>query len=299
VNDLPIARVGVLMAIDPLLPSPSPSPSPPTLIEPASPLRPAFRQPPPQRHTARLVAAIVAVAAVVAIGLFVALGGDDQPTASPPTEPPPASVLAATTVAPPPTTPSIDEPGSIWWIVNRQRPLPDRYVPPDLVVPAVPVKPGATNTQLRADVAAAFEAMVADAATAGYQLQLNSAYRSFAEQQVLYDQFVQDYGAEVAAGRAALPGTSEHQTGLAVDVGEVGLPDDQVFGDTAAADWVAANAHRFGFILRYPPDKADITGYTNEPWHLRYVGVELAGQMFANGLTMEEQFGLVPAATGG
>ena len=96
----------------------------------------------------------------------------------------------------------------------------------------------------------------------------------------------------------ALPGTSEHQTGLAADVGLVGLPDDQVFGGTPASAWVADNAHRFGFILRYPPDKAAITGYANEPWHLRYVGVDLAAELHASGLTMEEHFGLVPTATG-
>jgi D-alanyl-D-alanine carboxypeptidase len=100
----------------------------------------------------------------------------------------------------------------------------------------------------------------------------------------------------VAATLAALPGTSEHQTGMALDVTLVGLPDDQVFGGTPASAWVADNADRFGFIVRYPPTKAAITGYANEPWHLRYVGVDLATEMHANGLTMEEQFGLVPAA---
>ena len=83
---------------------------------------------------------------------------------------------------------------------------------------------------------------------------------------------------------------------MAADVGLVGLPDDQVFGTTPASAWVAANAHRFGFTLRYPPDKAAITGYANEPWHLRYVGADLAAELFASGQTMEERFGLVPAA---
>jgi D-alanyl-D-alanine carboxypeptidase len=78
----------------------------------------------------------------------------------------------------------------------------------------------------------------------------------------------------------------------------VGLPDDQLFGDTEASRWVADNAHLFGFILRYPPDKADITGYANEPWHLRYVGPELAADLQASGLTMEEHFGLVAAPSG-
>ncbi len=201
----------------------------------------------------------------------------------------------STTAAATTTIPSIDTPGSLWWLVNPDRPIPDGYVPPDLVTPNVPLKPDTGATELTAATAAAFEAMVADAAAAGHELQLNSGYRSYEQQQLLYDRFVDDFGQEVADQRVALPGTSEHQTGLAADVGQVGLPDDQLFGDTEASRWVADNAHRFGFILRYPPDKADITGYANEPWHLRYVGTELAAELQASGLTMEEHFGLGPA----
>jgi D-alanyl-D-alanine carboxypeptidase len=193
-----------------------------------------------------------------------------------------------------PTTPSIDAPGSLWWLVNRDRPLPPGYVPSDLVVPDVPHDPAAGPPELTAATAAAFEAMVADAAAAGHELQLTSGYRSEQDQQVLYHRFVEDFGRDVAGELVALPGTSEHQTGLAADVGLVGLPDDQVFGSTAASAWVSANAQRFGFILRYPPDKADITGYADEPWHLRHVGVELATELHGRGLTMEEWFGLVP-----
>ena len=137
--------------------------------------------------------------------------------------------------------------------------------------------------------------MVAAALQDGYELQLTGGYRSFEDQQEMYDRFVRDFGTQVAAERVALPGRSEHQTGLAVDVGEVGLPDDEEFGETASSAWVRDNAHRFGFIVRYPPDKADITGYANEPWHLRYVGLDLATELHASGLTMEEHFGLVPA----
>ncbi len=191
--------------------------------------------------------------------------------------------------------PGIDQAGSDWWVVNRDRPLPDGYVPPELVTPAVPIKPGTPYTEATPVVAAAFEAMVAAALQDGYELQLTGGYRSFEDQQEMYDRFVRDFGTQVAAERVALPGRSEHQTGLAVDVGEVGLPDDEEFGDTASSAWVRDNAHRFGFIVRYPPDKADITGYANEPWHLRYVGVDLATELHASGLTMEEHFGLVPA----
>lgn len=199
-----------------------------------------------------------------------------------------AAELGTTTT----TLPSIDTPGSPWWIVNAGRPLPEGYVPPDLVTPDVPIAPGADATQLTATTARAFEALVADARSAGYRLQLNSGYRSFDDQVRLRSRYVADYGEETAARLVATPGTSEHQTGMAVDVGLVGLPDDQTFGSTAASRWVADNAHRFGFIRRYPPDKAAITGYANEPWHLRFVGVELATELHASGLTMEERFGL-------
>jgi D-alanyl-D-alanine carboxypeptidase len=238
------------------------------------------------------------VAAVVAFGVRI-VAGDGRGDATATTGAAVTAAAAPTTVATPTTTtPTIDTPGSLWWLVNPDRPLPDGYVPPDLVTPGVPVKPDTGATQLTAATAAAFEAMVADAATAGFELQLNSGYRSLEQQQMLYDRFVQDFGEEVAAQRVAAPGTSEHQTGLAADVGLVGLPDDQLFGDTEASVWVAANAHRFGFILRYPPEKAEITGYTDEPWHLRYVGPELAAELHASGLTMEEHFGLVGDTTG-
>ena len=236
------------------------------------------------------------VAAIVAVGASLAAGDDDGDAtgASAPATAPIAPTTATPTVTPT-TVPSIDAPGTLWWLVNRDRPLPDGYVPPDLVTPNVPLKPDTGATQVTATTAAAFEAMLADAAAAGFQLQLNSGYRSYEQQQMLYDRFVQDYGAEVAAQRVAPPGTSEHQTGLAADVGLVGLPDDQLFGDTDASVWVAEHAHEYGFIIRYPPDKAHITGYDNEPWHLRYVGLELATELHASGLTMEEHFGLVPA----
>ena len=260
--------------------------------------RPVGDADPPPYGRRRIVAALglCAVAGLATFAVVNVLDGDDPETGSPP---PATTVQTAATPAPttPPTVPSIDGVGSLWWLVNRDRPLPDGYVPADLVVPNVPFDPDAGSIQLTAATAAAFEAMAADAATAGYQLQLNSGYRSADDQQRLYDAFVDDYGLEDAEQLVARPGTSEHQTGMAADVGLVGLPDDQVFGSTPASVWVAANAQRFGFTLRYPPDKSAITGYANEPWHLRYVGTDLADQLFTSGLTMEEHFGLVPAPT--
>ncbi len=264
------------------------------LVRPSPSFQPEGSPPPPRSPSLLRWAIATCVVATIAVVVGFAASGDD---------PAPATQSSAQgTIAPPDSAvadadPGIDQAGSDWWLVNRDRPLPDGYVPPELVTPGVPIEPGAPFTQATPVVAAAFEAMVAAAVEEGYELQLTSGYRSFEDQQETYERFVRDYGAQVAAERVALPGTSEHQTGLAVDVGEVGLPDDEEFGDTASSDWVRGNAHRFGFIVRYPPDKADITGYANEPWHLRYVGVDLATELRASGLTMEEHFGLVPAAT--
>jgi D-alanyl-D-alanine carboxypeptidase len=263
------------MSIDPLLADPSPHGSVPP-------------------HATRRAAVVLVICALaVLIAVVVLDGGDDEDrTAS--TVLPATTLLATPPPAPAATTPPIDTPGNVWWLVNRDRPLPAGYVPADLVVADVANAPGAEAVQLTAATAAAFEAMTVEAAAAGHQLQLTSGYRSAADQQVLYDAYVDDLGPEAAARLVAVPGTSEHQTGLAADVGLVGLPDDEVFGSTEASGWVAANAHRFGFTLRYPPAKADITGYADEPWHLRYVGVALATELHTTGLTMEEHFGLVP-----
>ena len=247
---------------------------------------------PDNRRRAILIAGALVIAGGVGVGIVLGGGTSGDSTA--------ITVAVAAPVASTATTdPSIDVPGSLWWIVNGQRPLPVGYVPADLVTPNVPIDPQTDSAQLSAPVAAAFEAMVADAAIAGVRLQLNSGYRSQEKQQELYDRSVEDYGEEVARQRVALPGTSEHQTGLSLDVGEVGLPLDQVFGDTTASQWVQDNAHRFGFIVRYPPDKAAVTGYADEPWHLRYVGTDLASTLRANGLTMEEYFHLPPASGAG
>jgi D-alanyl-D-alanine carboxypeptidase len=111
---------------------------------------------------------------------------------------------------------------------------------------------------------------------------------------VLYNGYVAKDGQAAADRYSAKPGTSEHQTGLAMDVclANSGCSLEQAFGDTPAGKWVAANAHKYGFIVRYLPGKDAITGYEYEPWHLRYVGIELATELQRNNKTMEEFFGL-------
>ena len=112
----------------------------------------------------------------------------------------------------------------------------------------------------------------------GFNLTAFSTYRSFEYQTGLYQRYADRDGAEEADRYSARPGYSEHQTGLAFDIGEVNNEQDWAsvrFGDTEAGKWIAANAHRFGFIMRYPEGKEAITDM-HESWHFRYVGVEIA-----------------------
>lgn len=187
-------------------------------------------------------------------------------------------------------------PVSPWVVVNKIRPLqPQDYVPPELVVLA-PI-PGGGDQRLTPEAAAAFTALYSAADAAGAGFRVSTAYRSYNQQKGIYNSYVAEWGRSKAETFAARAGYSEHQTGTAVDIYTTQtckLKD--CFADTAAAQWVAAHAHEYGFIVRYPPDKQQITGYRHEPWHLRYVGVALATEMFAVGpYTMEEFFGLQAA----
>lgn len=197
---------------------------------------------------------------------------------------------------------SLDEPSSIWVIANKKRPLqPKQYVPNDLVVPNVRLRSNITSDerQIRTIVANALQAMVSAAESEKIYLTLESGYRSYQFQSNLYNRYVGLQGQATADTQSARPGHSEHQTGLAADVGGISQPACNIetcFAKTIEGKWVAANAHKYGFIIRYPSEKTPITGYIYEPWHVRYVGVELATEVYKNGsITMEEFFGL-PAA---
>lgn len=185
---------------------------------------------------------------------------------------------------------SHDDPTSIWVVSNKQRPLnPKNYVPTDLVAVG-------GGQQLRKEAADNLATLLSAAKTAGFLINPLSGYRSYNTQVSVYNNEVKTYGQAVADTQSARPGTSEHQTGLAIDVGGGGCGIEDCFGDTPAGKWLAANAHSYGFIIRYPEGKQDITGYRYEPWHIRYVGIELATEMNKKGaLTLEEFFGL-PAA---
>lgn len=123
-----------------------------------------------------------------------------------------------------------------------------------------------------------------EAAKEGYALELISGYRTYDYQKTLYEKYVKKYGQEEADTFSARPGHSEHQTGLAFDVGKI----DDNFGKTKEGIWLAQNAHIYGFIIRYPKGKQEITGYKYEPWHIRYLGKENALKVYESGLCLEE-----------
>ena len=134
----------------------------------------------------------------------------------------------------------------------------------------------------------AFYEMQSDAAAEGLDIYISSDYRSYYDQERIYNSYVETDGQELADTYSSRPGYSDHQTGLAFDLNSI----DDSFGYTPESDWVAANAHKYGFIIRFPEGKEAYTGYQYEPWHIRYVGVEMAGKIYESGLSLEEYFGI-------
>jgi D-alanyl-D-alanine carboxypeptidase len=188
---------------------------------------------------------------------------------------------------------SLDDPTSIWVVVDKQRPLqPKTYVPADLVTPVVPH----TNVpQLRRVASNALVTMFSAAKRAGVTLYSLSAYRSYATQTSIFNRNVQQLGRATTLGLTAEPGFSEHQTGLADDLGDGTSCDLAVcFESHPAARWLAANSWRYGWVLRYPLGYTRITGIQTEPWHFRYIGTAAAKQMHTTGVKTLEQFFHLP-----
>ncbi|MBI1952193.1 M15 family metallopeptidase [Candidatus Saccharibacteria bacterium] len=191
---------------------------------------------------------------------------------------------------------SVNDPASLWVVVNKGRILPSDYVPADPVVPNVSLNESASsdNMHLRRDAATALEKLTSAASGESIKLMLVSGYRSYATQQSVYSGYVSSQGKAYADATSAQPGHSEHQTGLAADLGAISgkCQLEPCFGDMAEGKWLAANAHDYGFIIRYQKNKTNLTGYDYEPWHLRYVGVELAAVLNKADQTLEQFFSL-------
>ncbi len=189
----------------------------------------------------------------------------------------------------------ITDPASITAVVNKRRGLPGDYVPPDLVIPAG--VPNNNGQPVRQVMVADLQAMQAAMAAEGIALRIGSAYRSYDDQRIIYNRYVAKDGVAGADTYSARPGNSEHQTGLAVDLDDgTGCNLSECFKDAPGGRWLAANSWKYGFILRYGDGWTPIVGYKFEPWHYRYVGVDVAKDMHDKGIkTLEEYYGL-PAA---
>lgn len=179
---------------------------------------------------------------------------------------------------------------SLWRVCNKAIELPSSYVPAGLTT--------SSGYPMRTETTSAYEAMADAARSAGVTLGITSAYRSYADQASTFSSWSETLGQQDAEHESAKAGHSEHQLGLAIDVRQASgvCTLNTCFGSTTAGEWVAANAHRFGFIVRYEQGRQNVTGYDYEPWHLRYVGTELAADYQARGFhCLETYFGL-PAA---
>lgn len=157
-------------------------------------------------------------------------------------------------------------------IVNKTYTLPAGYAPGDLLP----------------EVKEAFEVMQKAAAAEGLNIYISSGYRSYTRQQTLYNNYVKTDGKELADTYSSRPGHSEHQSGLCFDLNTI----DDSFGATPESAWLEKHAQEYGFIIRFPKGKDEQTGYQYEPWHLRYLGVEMAQKVYSSGLSLEEYFGI-------
>jgi len=215
-------------------------------------------------------------------------------------------------------------------LANKENPLGENYEPEDLIRlddQIITSWHQDTGLTLESKAATALSLMLSEMSVDGVtDIKVTSAYRSFERQKSLYQTYLNtemntiskdayavlgfDYimvnylekdidtlsmtdANKVVLSYSAYPGTSEHQTGLCVDfiTSDMGKDLTVAFEDTEAFDWLSENAYRFGFILRYPKDKTEITGYSYEPWHYRFVGREAATDIYMGNLTLEEYLG--------
>ena len=182
-------------------------------------------------------------------------------------------------------------------LVNKEHILDKDYVPLEMYVVDEnennfhQFKDASLKPMLRSDIKEYVDKLINDAQGLGLPIIVDSGYRSFKYQQVVLDALISEKGDE-AFKLVALPGASEHQTGLAIDFAyyENGIYNDDVKENDKEAIWLKNNAWKYGFILRYPKGKEDVTGYNFEPWHFRFVGLKLAKYLFKNDLTLEEYY---------
>lgn len=207
-----------------------------------------------------------------------------------------SSTESTITPSPTPEQPQIPQPNDYTLLVNRENPLSEDYG-----VETRNIVNNGVKTDYQFDVRAIdqLEAMLTAAAEAGHPVLIRSAHRTISYQKMLFTNKVNYYlnlgytqqAAETEAGKwVAVPGTSEHNLGLVVDIVNVGYQGelDQYFEDDPLFDWLVSNCADYGFILRYPKTKEAVTGIVYEPWHYRYVGEDVAHYIMDNDITLEE-----------
>ena len=175
----------------------------------------------------------------------------------------------------------------ILMLVNKFNYLDNTYVPNDIT--NIPLTYAFSDNQATKEVLSAFKNMWQKAKSENLNLIVNSSYRDYESQENVWNNYEARNGEEYADSIAARPGYSEHQTGLALDIITYGA-NKNTFEDTDEFKWLQKNAHKYGFILRYPKDKEDITGYEYESWHYRYVGVEAATEIHNKKITYDEYY---------
>ena len=199
----------------------------------------------------------------------------------------PAALAAPADDLPAVESSELSDASSLLALINPTTQLsPVDYTPTNLV------SVGGTGLTLRPEAADAVEDLIADARAAGHSIKLLSAYRSYSRQAALFNQYQSKYGTAYAERISARPGTSEHQLGLAADLGYTSSQAElkEAFGQTPAGIWIAEHANDYGLIIRYPQGKEEITGYKYEPWHVRYIGKEHAKALAESGAETYEEY---------
>ena len=181
----------------------------------------------------------------------------------------------------------VKNPNDTLVLVNKNNKLKNDFIPNNLI--KLDLKHSNDEKYLKKEAALAFYQLSSDAKKLGYRIIVVSAYRSYTYQEKLFDYYVKEKGINYALNCSAKAGHSEHQTGLAIDV-EGSNFDYDLFSESKEFVWMRDNAHKYGFILRYPKGKEDITGFKYEPWHYRYVGKEVAKNIYEKNITLEEYF---------
>ncbi|KEK11257.1 D-alanyl-D-alanine carboxypeptidase family protein [Lysinibacillus fusiformis] len=206
-----------------------------------------------------------------------------------------SSTTEKTDTTPETTEKPEQQPDENGYLPNQTLPTEPTYIKGILLANKIYPLPSTFAPEENPEARQALNQMLEAAKQQGFDLVAFSGYRSFEYQTTLYNNYVNRDGQAAADRYSARPGYSEHQTGLAFDIGERGKEDvwlTEEFGETPAGQWLFAHAQEYGFILRFPQNKEEITGYMYESWHYRYVGKDVAKEIAKQSITLEEYLGV-------